>query len=78
MKARVRQKKGEHLNPGFNTLRMRQGVREIDHHKEEILAVEGLFPEVKAEEGMFGALHVVNRDMCNGIVLIIDQQSSIV
>ena len=55
---------------------MRQGVQAVNHHKEEILAAEGSFPEVEAEEEMFGTLHVVNGDMCNGIVLTIDQQPS--
>lgn len=52
-------------------------MRAIEHHKEEILAVEGLCPEAEAEEEMFGALHVVNGDMYNGIVLIRDQQTSV-
>ena len=52
-------------------------MRAIEHHKEEILAVEVLCPEAEAEEEMFGALHVVNGDMYNGIVLIRDQQTSV-
>lgn len=65
------------MNPKFKTLKMRQWVREIEHHKEEILVVEGLCPEAEAEEEMSGALHVVNGDMYNGIVLIRDQQTSV-
>ena len=53
---------------------MRQGVQAVNHHKEEILAAEGSCPEAEAEEEMSGALHVVNGDMYNGIVLIRDQQ----
>ena len=52
-------------------------MRAIEHHKEEILVVEGLFPEAEAEEEMSDALHVVNGDMYNGIVLIRDQQTSV-
>ena len=49
-------------------------MQEIEHHKEEILAMEGSCLEAEAEEEMSGALHVVNGDMYNGIVLIRDQQ----
>jgi len=55
---------------------MRQGVRAIEHHKEEILAAEDSCPEAEGEEEMYDVTYVVNGDIYNGISLIRDQQTS--
>ena len=52
-------------------------MRAIDHHKEDLLVVEGLCPEAEAEEEMYDAMHVGNGDICNGIALIRSRQTHV-
>ena len=53
---------------------MKQEDRVADHHREETLVEEGLYPEIEAEEEIFGVLHVMSGDVGHGIILIISQQ----
>ena len=53
---------------------MKHEDRVANHHRKETLVEEGLYLEVKAEEDIFGVLHVVSGDMGHGTVLIIIQQ----
>ena len=62
------------FNPDFNTPIMKQEAQVADHHREETLVKEGLYPEVEAEEEKLCAIHVVNGDMGHGTFLIINQQ----
>ena len=68
------QEEEEHSNPDFKNPRMKQEVQVADHCREETLVEEGLYPEVEAEEEIFGALHVVNGDMGHGTVVIVSQE----
>ena len=63
-----------HLNQNLSTPGMKQEAQVADHHREETLVEEGLYPEVETEEEKFGVIHWVNGDMGHGFVLIINQQ----
>ncbi len=74
MEENVQQEVDELPDQDFNTIRLKQEVQVVDHHREENLVEEDLHPEEEAEEEKFGVTHVENGDMDHVSVLIIKYQ----